>query len=350
LKLLAGYCPYTKYKIAATVALQLASAAAAARHGAAHPLAFLVLAWLWGGLLTSSLFLAAHEVSHNLAAASPRDNKLLGIFGALARARTDCRRVCGLLTRCRRTHRRRGTANLPVCIPFSISFGRYHRDHHSAQGTLGMDCDLPTQREAGWVASAGIAGKLAWLSAQLIFYALRPLLVRPKQPGTWEAINATIVLAFDAYLATSAAFGPRAIAYLLASVLLGGGLHPAGAHFIAEHYMWPLSAAEERVQTGKNADTLAEDAAAGRGASQETFSYYGRWNALTYDVGFHNEHHDLPSVPGCRLKQVRDAAPEFYSGLRSHSSYCAVIWAFVFDSRVGPFSRVTRAPLKAATE
>lgn len=241
----------------------------------------------------------------------------------------------------------RGAANLPICIPFSISFGRYHREHHSAQGTVGVDCDLPTAREAGWVASGGPAAKLAWLASQLLFYSLRPLLVRPKQPGAWEAVNAAVCLAFDFALLAHPAFGPRAMAYLLLSVLLGGGLHPAGAHFVAEHYMWPLSPEEERAQAAKTSATLDADAVGGCGASQETFSYYGGWNALTYDVGFHNEHHDLPSVPGCRLAQVRQTAPEFYAGLRSHSSYCAVIYAFVFDSRVGPFSRVTRQPAAA---
>ena len=47
-------------------------------------------------------------------------------------------------------------------------------------------------------------------------------------------------------------------------------------------------------------------------------------------------------MPGTRLAAVRAAAPEFYAKLRHHTSYCAVIYAFVFDARVGPFSRVTR--------
>ena len=244
----------------------------------------------------------------------------------------------------------RSPANLPVCIPFTISFGRYHRDHHSAQGTRGVDCDLPTLGEAAAVSWGGALFKLAWLSSQLLFYALRPLIVRPKVPGVWELANLATCLAFDAFLLLSPSFGPQALLYLLLSVLLGGGMHPAGAHFIAEHYMWPLSPEEQRKQAAKGAGELAEDAAAGRGVSQETFSYYGAWNIFTYDVGYHNEHHDLPCVPGCRLARVRAAAPEFYSGLRSHSSYGAVLWAFVFDRRVSPFSRVLREPQRGMVE
>ena len=59
-------------------------------------------------------------------------------------------------------------------------------------------------------------------------------------------------------------------------------------------------------------------------------------------MGYHNEHHDFPRIPGTRLAAVRAAAPEFYATLRHHTSYSAVIFAFVFDSRMGPFSRVVR--------
>jgi sphingolipid delta-4 desaturase len=273
----------------------------------------LLLAWALGGLLTSNLFLAAHEVSHNLAFSRPVLNKLLGLL-----------------------------ANAPVCVPFSIPFAKYHLEHHRAQGQAGVDCDLPHPAEAALVSSGGSPAKAAWMSMQLVFYALRPLIVRPKPPGTWDALNLSFCLAVDAALLLSPSFGPRALLYLLLSVLLGGGLHPAGAHFIAEHYMWPADAAAIAAEAHKSCAQKDQEAVDGTGAAQETFSYYGPWNALTYNVGYHNEHHDFPRIPGTRLAAVRAAAPEFYATLRHHTSYSAVIFAFVFDSRMGPFSRVVR--------
>jgi len=310
-----GPCSRTKWTVVAVVTLQFCAA------HVAKSLPFgqlFLLAWALGGLLTSNLFLAAHEVSHNLAFETPVHNKLLGLV-----------------------------ANAPVAIPFSIAFAKYHLEHHRAQGRTGVDCDLPHATEALWVTRGGWAAKAAWMSTQLIFYALRPLLVRPKAPGLWDAINLLTVLAVDAGIWFSPWLGPRALLYLLLSVLLGGGLHPAGAHFIAEHYMWPPSAADAAAEAAKSDEQRRADAAACEGAAQETFSYYGFWNAVTYHVGYHNEHHDFPRVPGTRLAAVHAAAPEFYDHLRHHTSYTAVIAAFVFDARVGPFSRVTRESKEA---
>ena len=95
----------------------------------------------------------------------------------------------------------------------------------------------------------------------------------------------------------------------------GSGLHPIAGHFIAEHYEFILG--------------------------QETYSYYGPLNFLIFNVGFHNEHHDFPFVPGSRLHLVKSMAPEYYD-MPSYTSYFKVLYNFIFDPNMGPHSRVVR--------
>lgn len=47
---------------------------------------------------------------------------------------------------------------------------------------------------------------------------------------------------------------------------------------------------------------------------QETYSYYGPLNALTYNVGYHNEHHDFPQIPHTRLHKVSSCTIQLQQG------------------------------------
>merc|ERR1711865_1246982 len=74
----------------------------------------------------------------------------------------------------------------------------------------------------------------------------------------------------------------------------------------------------------------------------ETYSYYGPLNALCFNVGYHNEHHDFPNIPWTRLPALKKMCPEYYDNLPYHRSWPLVIWKFIFDPNVGTFNRVKR--------
>jgi sphingolipid delta-4 desaturase len=77
--------------------------------------------------------------------------------------------------------------------------------------------------------------------------------------------------------------------------------------------------------------------------SQETFSYYGPINRVALNVGYHNEHHDLPSIPWNNLPKLRAMAPEFYDTLKSHASWSRLLFQFIFDPRYSLAGRVERS-------
>ena len=249
---------------------------------------YLMAAYVVGATLTQALFLAVHELSHNLFFRRPWHNRAFAWL-----------------------------ANLPIGVPFASAFRVYHLRHHKAQGEDGVDPDVPSRLEAHLV--RGPPAKLAWLSLQIIAYAVRPVCTRGVPLSADLVGNWLAQLAFDAILWSTC--GPAPLRFLLLCVVLAGGLHPCAGHFVAEHYVFPQLS-----------------------ATQETYSYYGPLNRLTWNVGYHNEHHDFPRVAWSRLPAVRSLAPEFYDGLAHHSSWCRVMYEYVVRGDLGPTSRVKRAP------
>ncbi|EIN08936.1 dihydroceramide delta(4)-desaturase [Punctularia strigosozonata HHB-11173 SS5] len=280
---LMGHEPLTKYVVTAVVSLQL-TCAYLLRH--THPLSckFLLCAYAIGGTANHNLFLAIHEITHNLAFRGVRANKALAVF-----------------------------ANLPIGIPYAAAFKKYHIEHHKNLGEDGIDTDLPTRLEL--LLLNNVLGKTFFATFQILFYALRPTFVRAQTLTRWHLLNLFSQLTFD-YLLVSA-LGWTPLAYLIMSSFFAGSLHPCAGHFIAEHYLWD-------------------------GLAQETYSYYGPLNALAYNVGYHNEHHDFPSVPWTRLPALRALAPEFYDTIPSHPSWPMVIVNFIRDADVGIFARAKR--------
>ncbi|KAK4951486.1 sphingolipid delta-4 desaturase [Elasticomyces elasticus] len=254
-------------------------------------------AYIIGATANQNLFLAIHEITHNLAFKSPLANRLLAVF-----------------------------ANLPIGIPYSASFRPYHLTHHKSLGVDGLDTDLPTALEAWFLDS--VAGKAFFATFQILFYALRPMMVYQLPLTMIHAFNVVAQLAFDYVLVKYV--GGRALGYLILSSFLAGSLHPCAGHFIAEHYVF-----------GQH--SRAQDAAAAqKAAPEETYSYYGVLNIFTYNVGLHNEHHDFPAIPWTRLWKLNEIANEFYCDLPCHHSWVGVIWQFILDKEVGLWCRVKR--------
>ncbi|KAK4104492.1 sphingolipid delta-4 desaturase like protein [Parathielavia hyrcaniae] len=296
---LCGPEPLTKYVVAGVVALQLLLAHLL-RNTSFWSWKFWAVAYVFGATSNQNLFLAIHEISHNLAFRSPMANRLIAIF-----------------------------ANLPIGVPYSASFRPYHLTHHKSLGVDGLDTDLPTALEAVFLDS--ILGKAFFCTFQIFFYAIRPMTVY-RVPFTWvHWANLAVQLAFDYALVflLPAYFSAHSLLYLLLSSFLAGSLHPTAGHFIAEHYVYEKIEPAAR-RPGNNVPI------------PETFSYYGPLNLVTYNVGLHNEHHDFPAIPWTRLPALNKMAREFYADLPHHRSWTYVLWRFIFDEEVGMRCRVKR--------
>jgi len=281
-----GPDPMSKYKATLCVVLQVITCFYITEVG--WPL-LLLAAWIWGGTINHSLMLAVHELSHELFFATPAYNTWFGLF-----------------------------ASLPLSVPMSQSFKKYHLVHHQNQGYEGVDPDLPTIFEGKFIRTIPL--KLLFILFQPLIYAFRPLIMMPGAPLPMEIVAYVVQFTFNWGILHFC--GGKALVYLFMSTMLGSGFHPLAAHFIAEHYVW----------NGK----------------EETYSYYGPLNKLVYNVGYHNEHHDFPRIPGSRLPQLHKIAPEFYQNLPVHSSWPAVIFNFIFDNSMTPFNRVVRKGFKAS--
>lgn len=293
---LCGPEPLTKYVVFAVVLLQI-TCASLLKNSPVFSWPFWITAYVVGATANQNLFLSIHEISHNLAFRTPIYNRVFAIF-----------------------------ANLPIGVPYSAGFRQYHLTHHKSLGVDGVDTDLPTALEAVFLDS--VLGKAFFCTFQLIFYAIRPIMVYQIPFGPIHYCNIVAQIIFDLIIVRY--LGPKALIYLLISSFLAGSLHPCAAHFISEHYVF----AKSTLPDGKMPKDIP---------IPETYSYYGLLNILTYNVGYHNEHHDFPAIPWTRLPTVYSVAREFYEPLPCHRSWPLVLWQFITDKEVGLWCRVKRA-------
>ncbi len=240
---------------------------------------------LIGAYADHALWVIIHECTHNLIFRSPVANTLTGML-----------------------------ANFPIVVPSSVYFQRYHMKHHAYLGVYDQDADVPSHWEAKLVGNASWR-KALWLLFYPVLQLTRPPRLKPRAPiDRWVVINFVVQVAFD--VAVWMLIGPAALGYMFASFFFSIGGLPLGARWIQEHYaVFP---------------------------GQETNDYYGWLNRIQLNIGYHNEHHDFPSVPWNRLPDLKTMAPEAYDSLRYHRSWATLGWRFVTDPTLSLYSRPVR--------
>ena len=248
--------------------------------------------WVWivlccylvGAFASHALFVLIHEATHNLIVRRSVPNRLFGIL-----------------------------CNIGQGFPSAMSFRTYHLLHHYRLDEYFYDADLAFDWEARLVGNSPLR-KAVWLFLFAAVEVVRPLRVKRPYTDGWVIANTAIVAVTDLLIWRFC--GTRGLAYVLLSTIVGIGLHPVGARWIQEHYTFH--------------------------AGQETYSYYGMLNAIQFNIGYHNEHHDLVKVPWIYLPKVKALAPEFYEHLHSHRSWIRVLLQFLFDPTLDLFARITR--------
>ena len=274
-----GYDSRIAWIVTAEVCLQLIMAYLL-RDSNWGPIIF--LSYVIGAFLNHSLGSAIHEIGHNLA------------FG---HSRPLWNRALGMLS------------NLPMIVPLSVTYKRYHSDHHRYLGHDTLDVDIPSVIESHLFRHP--LTKALWLLFHPVIHGIRPFCKSPKTPSLLEVINSIVQLSFDALIIYT--LGWKSFGYLLLGTAWGMGFHPTAGHFISEHYLFFKGEA--------------------------TMSYYGPLNPLLFNVGYHVEHHDFPYIPHTRLPEVRKIAAEYYDHLPYHTSWLKVLWDFIFDPEMGPHAR-----------
>lgn len=278
---LAGPVAVTGAWVVALVATQLALALWV---GSRSAWIWFPVAYLCGATIDHGLWVLIHECTHNL------------VF-----KRASLNRVSAIV------------ANLPLVLPAAQAFRHYHMLHHVHLGEMDFDPDLPGPRESRLIRTA--FAKVAWLA---VFGAVQGV-VRPHRlkivfRDGWIGANIIVQLLVMAGMWWAGGFG--AIRYLALSSVCAIGLHPLGARWIQEHYVF------------------AE--------GQETYSYYGPLNRVAFNIGYHNEHHDFAMVPWTRLPALKAMAPEFYDTLYAHRSWTRLLFTFLFGREHSLFDRVVR--------
>ncbi len=247
-------------------------------------LLIMLSAYGFGAFASHALFVLIHDATHNLVSKTSTTNRLFSIL-----------------------------CNVGQGVPSAMSFRLFHLLHHARMGEYDCDGDLPSHWEARLVGHS-TARKAVWLFLFSIVELLRPLHIKKGSIDRWTVWNVIAIIASNALIWHWS--GVQGLAYILLSTFFGVGLHIVGGRWIQEHYIFK--------------------------EGQETYSYYGPLNLVSFNVGYHYEHHDLVQVPWVHLPKIKALAPECYEHLHAHQSWGRVLTQFLFDKKLDLYSRMIR--------
>ena len=282
---LIGRNPYTVFIMLFVLILQVSIAYGMGKLGFHYWWVSMIIAYCIGAFANHCMYVIIHDATHNMVFTGKVWNKMVAIF-----------------------------ADLPNLVPGAMGFNVYHLKHHAHQGDYDYDADLAGHWEAKFIGNKWY-GKAFWLLFFPVFQVTRPPRLKAITFfGKWTFINLFFSLAFDALIVYFC--GWAGLMYLVFSFFFSIGLHPVGARWVQELYTYDID--------------------------QETASYYGPVNIVALNVGYHNEHHDFPSIPWNNLPKLRALAPEYYDNLKYHTSWSKLLMQFLFDERYSLYSRVER--------
>lgn len=277
---LMGPNPWTALVVVALVALEVGLAVA---FSALPWWAIVLLSYAVGAFIAHALGVLIHDAAHDLIFRKPWANKLIAIF-----------------------------ANLPLIFPAAIDFREKHLLHHAH---LGEPDGADTQAPGEW--------DFRFATTRLrtyVWHVIGPMVVTFNSRGHKLSAWAWLNIAANA-VAGAAVFlllGWKVFLFLGASGLMAFAHHPVGVRRYAEHLT---------VKPG-----------------QPTASYYGPLNWVSFDVGYHVEHHDVPNVPWNRARKLHLMAKELYEPLAHVHSWTGLLWELTFHKGEGPARYFLESP------
>jgi sphingolipid delta-4 desaturase len=262
-----------------------------------------IAAYTVGATTEATMFATCHEYCHDLAVRAPRLKKLLLVL-----------------------------ETLPTSMRWSVYFGTPHLSHHRDLGSEELDPQRPQLKginpyvdpdraflgsiftkgpQQGNVGGQGAISRTVKLQLWMFGFMLRTLILgsfftvanvvhclvrRQKlpEPVLMDALSIAPKIPF--FIAVAWWGGWQSFVYFfLAPFFFRGFLfNPFGLLWLMFHNGWSLTGHREHA-TGSCYNPLL--------------------NLLSFNLGYHVEHHDFPQIPWVRLRRVTRIAPEFYEDI-----------------------------------